>query len=69
MTKKGKKKEKINVPPLSFYRRPDVFSLGLCLMRSERYRIERLDFISFLKHSIFFSFLFVQLSFLLFEYI
>ena len=54
MTKKGKKKEKINVPPLSFYRRPDVFSLGLCLMRSERYRIERLDFTFFLKHSIFF---------------
>ena len=52
-----RKKKKINVPPLSFYRRPDekhIFSLGLCLMRSERYRIERLDFTFFLKHSIFF---------------
>ena len=66
MTKKKKKKErkkkKINVPPLSFYRRPDekhIFSLGLCLMRSERYRIERLDFTFFLKHGIFFpSYLF-----------
>ena len=32
MTKKGKKKEKINVPPLSFYRHPEekhIFSLGL----------------------------------------
>ena len=60
--KKRKNNEKINVPPLSFYRRPDekhIFSLGLCLMRSERYRIERLDFTFFLKHGIFFpSYLF-----------
>ena len=70
--KKRQKKEKIDVPPLSFYSLPDekhIFSLGVCLMRSERYRIQRLDFTFFLKHSIFFSFLFVQLSFLLFEYI
>ena len=57
MTKKRKKKEKINVPPslVTDARTKNIFfALGLCLMRSERYRIERLDFIFFLKHSIFF---------------
>ena len=60
--KERKKQEKINVPPLSSYSLPDekhIFSLGLCLMRSERYRIQRLDFTFFLKHGIFFpSYLF-----------
>lgn len=59
MTKKKKetKKKKLMFPPLSFYSLPDekhIFSLGLCLMGSERYRIQRLDFTFFLKHSFFF---------------
>ena len=50
MTKEKKKKLML---PLSLFTDART-KLGLCLMRSERYRIERLDFTFFLKHSIFF---------------
>ena len=51
-------------------RKKNIFFLSVFqLIRSEWYRIERLDFTFFLKHSIFFPSCLFSLVFLLFEYI
>ena len=70
--KEGKKKKKLMFPRSLFTdtRKKNIFFLSVFqLMRSERYRIERLDFTFFLKHSIFFPSCLFSLVFIIWIYL
>ena len=71
--KKRRKKEKKLMLPRSLFtdtRKKNIYFLSVFqLIRSERYRMERLDFTFFLKHSIFFPSCLFSLVFIIWIYL